>query len=46
MADQNPHRTEIEQMLYAHTRSHYAQSFLRMKRGLTVDQIAEETRHS
>jgi hypothetical protein len=36
------HRAEIEQILRTHRRSHFAQNFVLMERGLRVDDIARE----
>jgi hypothetical protein len=38
----NPHRDEIEQMLRAHQRSHFAQTFFMVEAGLSDEQIAVE----
>ncbi|VEG40469.1 Uncharacterised protein [Mycolicibacterium flavescens] len=43
MSDQNPFRAEIEQILRTHTRTRYAKVFLGMERGLTDDEMAEES---
>ena len=37
MSDENPFRTEIEQILRTHTRSHFAKRLIGMDRGLTDD---------
>lgn len=46
IAGSNPYRVEIEQMFRTHTRSHFAQTFVRVEAGLSDEQISVEMRVS